>query len=415
MGGDVKSTFDYKKILIYLAIVICGCSSQNEVYDSKNVQLTIDKEITISTLKEFREQLKSIEDKNQKLHMNAVFLNSWGGNGEVAREIGEIIRAKRLNTYVAEDAICVSACSFILIGGVQRYAFGKVGVHRSTYFEDVDYDRNVARDIERTVKKIGDYNKSMGVSMMFDDAINTTESWRIRYLTEDEKKQWKVFGTDRLEEELLFNRIARERYISRVEFIRIFKSNYDECLIEAQKEKQTIFECAKSREQKEPSYSIQVKRWLSKLLKVDDDIEINKDNFQEQIKSIKMKVRDGEIFKRYTKIVEINDLYENSKKLNAVDVDGIEKLENKNKWWVEDNHLNVLIVNPTSSELKEIVFELSNSDCEAKETVKKLLSLPLIKRLEKGNRAVYSGNIPFDYEEIIGKGTRCGIIVAAYI
>jgi ATP-dependent protease ClpP protease subunit len=411
----LSSNFQYKIILIYLAIAICGCSSQNEVSDSKNVQLTIDKEITLSTLKEFREQLKLIENKNQKLHMNAVFLNSWGGNGEVAREIGEIIRAKRLNTYVAEDAICVSACSFILIGGVQRYAFGKVGVHRSTYFEDVDYDTNVARDIERTSKKISEYNKSMGVSMLFDDAINTTESWRIRYLTENEKKQWQVFGTDRLEEELLFNRIARERYISRVEFIRIFKSNYEECLIEAQKERQTIFECAKSREYKEPSYSIQFKKWFSKLLKENDDIEINRDNFQEQIKAIKKKIRDGEILKRYTKIIEIDNLHENSKKLNAVGVDSIEKLESKNTWWIEGNDLNVLIVNPTSSELKEIVFELSNSDCEAKEAVKKLLSLPLIKRLEKGSRAVYSGNIPFDYQEIIGKGTRCGLIVAAYI
>jgi hypothetical protein len=88
------------------------------------------------------------------------------------------------------------------------------------------------------------YIKSMGVSLLLDDAMNNTESWRMRYLTDAEKQQWQVFGTDRLEEERLFNQIARSHNITRTKFIKVFKSNYKKCLNEAKALNMTIFECA---------------------------------------------------------------------------------------------------------------------------------------------------------------------------
>jgi hypothetical protein len=117
-----------------------------------------------------------------------------------------------------------------LLGGVQRYAFGKVGVHRVTYDQDIDDDSRVAKDINDSLKMTSEYIKSMGISLMLDDAINTTASWNMRYLTETEKVQWNVFGADRLEEELLFNRISRELNIKRAEFISFYGFNYKDCL-----------------------------------------------------------------------------------------------------------------------------------------------------------------------------------------
>ena len=241
--------FFLKKILVLLslAVPIVACTNKNQEIQSDVVKLVIHGELRESTLQEFKEAIESIENKEQKLLLNAIQLNSNGGSGNVAREIGKIIRGKRLNTYLSEDSKCESACVFILIGGVQRYAFGKVGVHRTTYMDTPNDDENVAEDISESVSEVSEYIKSMGVSVMLDDAINTTESWKMRYLTETEKRQWQVFGIDRLEEELYFNKLSRERGISRKDFVEIFKYNYEKCLNETKELKETIFECVNNK------------------------------------------------------------------------------------------------------------------------------------------------------------------------
>jgi hypothetical protein len=226
--------------------------------------IRIEGEIKSSDLDDFKSAIKQLEVSKKKLHMNSVVLNSYGGNGTVAREIGEIIRAKKLNTYLAQDSRCESACVSILISGVQRYAFGRVGVHRTTYSRDIKDDSRVEKDINESLKVTSDYIKRMGVSMMLDDAINTTVSWKMRQLTETEKNQWNIFGFDRLAEEIYFNQTARERDMPRKEFITIFKSNYEDCLEEALKFKETIFDCARTKNLKPPSYYIQFLRWLDK-------------------------------------------------------------------------------------------------------------------------------------------------------
>jgi hypothetical protein len=236
-----------KIFTLILISLLMACTSEDITSDSKEVHVRIKGEITAETLTEFKEAIESIENNNQRIVINAVQLNSFGGSISTAIQIGKIIREKRLNTFIAEDARCESACIAILLGGVQRYPFGKIGVHRVTYDQDIDDDSRVAKDIDDSLKMTSDYIKSMGISLMLDDAVNTTASWRMRYLTETEKVQWNVFGVDRLEEELLFNQISRERKISRNEFIKIFKKNYYECLIKSKNLEQTIFECAREK------------------------------------------------------------------------------------------------------------------------------------------------------------------------
>jgi len=100
----------------------------------------------------------------------------------------------------------------------------------------------------------------------FEVAISGGIWVAIRELTEIEKQRWNIFGFDRLAEEIYFNQTARERRIPRHEFITIFKSNYEDCLAEAFNFKETIFDCAKTKNLKPPSYYIQFLRWLDKLM-----------------------------------------------------------------------------------------------------------------------------------------------------
>jgi hypothetical protein len=246
-----------------LAILCSACSPDSERKPSNLVEVKINGEITEDTLVEFKTALDSVEKSNQRIALNAIQLKSAGGKSSVAREIGQIIREKRLNTYLAEDSYCESACVYILIAGIQRYAFGKVGVHRPTYTLDIDDSAIMATRILEATKIRSDYIKSMGISMLLDDAINMTEFWRIRYLTESEKKQWQVFGTDMVEEEILFSQVARDTKISKEDFIRIFRSHYDSCLENSKILMETVFECAKTRSATKPGIYERLIRWAN--------------------------------------------------------------------------------------------------------------------------------------------------------
>ncbi len=398
------------KIFAILLIIICNYSFANVAL----VNLKIDGRITNETLKEFNQALIDIEKNHQTIVLNAVQLNSTGGSVEIGWEIGRLIRKKKLNTYVGKDSRCDSACIYILIGGIQRYAFGEVGVHRTTFATDVPDDKFVKPFIEESIKLNNEYIKSMGISAMLSDALETTESWRIRSLTEVEKRQWQIFGTDRLEEELLFNQIARDRYISRHEFIDIFKSNYEDCLSDARDLKQTIFACAKDKSLKSPSYYNQLLKWLVKKFDLYPRNNIRDLPHPEQVELIRKQIRDGKLYKRYTTITEVNDLNPRSIQLKSIDMDSVRKMEAANIWWVEGDALSVLASNPIDVNLKEIYFELSTTNCGTSGGKKRLLSVPMLVNLEERNSAVYSGQLPFNYEKIIGKGTRCGVIKAAF-
>ena len=108
-----------------------------ERYKNTNeVTITIDHQIIEEDLIEFKNALGKIETEKKVLHMNSIQLNSRGGSSAVGRQIGSLIRSKGLYTYVAPKSKCASACVFILMSGVVRYAFGEIGVHRATFTKD---------------------------------------------------------------------------------------------------------------------------------------------------------------------------------------------------------------------------------------------------------------------------------------
>jgi hypothetical protein len=343
--------------------------------------------------------------------MNSVVLDSIGGSGSVAKEIGKLIRSRGLNTYLPSDASCASACVDILISGTQRYAFGEVLVHRSTFFGESPDDSKVEAIVAYARKREEEYIKSMGISIMLADAIDTTESWRLRKLTEAEKKRWQVFGTDRAAEEILFNHIARSRYISRYEFIGIFKTNYEDCLVDAKDFKATVFECAKTRNRKPPNIVVQttkaIEKWLDKQFETERPIK----PFPENVSDLKEMINSGRIYLRYMRVSVLNGsktptTETSPKSLSRTEVD---QMEAENIWWVEENKIHVLLKNPTKKSIKQISFSLSDSDCKVSGK-KRFLQFELPTMLEAENSVVYSSELPFDYLKVIGKGTKCGVI-----
>ena len=404
-------------VVLFLGGITCQAKVITEQYKlTTELTIRIEGEITHKTLDEFKKALNELDASKQILRMNSVVLDSIGGSGSVAKEIGKLIRSRGLNTYLPSVASCASACVDILISGAQRYAFGEVLVHRSTFFGESPDDSKVEAIVAYARKREEEYIKSMGISIMLADAIDTTESWRLRKLTEAEKKRWQVFGTDRAAEEILFNQIARSRYISRHEFIGIFKTNYEDCLLDAKDFKATVFECAKTRNRKPPNIVIQTTNALEKW--IDKQFETERPNkpFPENVSDLKEMINSGRIYLRYMRVSVLNGsktpTTETSlKSLSKTEVD---QMEAENTWWVEENKIHVLLKNPTKKSIKQISFSLSDSDCKVSGK-KRFLQFELPTMLEAENSAVYSSELPFDYLKVIGKGTKCGVIEAVNI
>jgi hypothetical protein len=132
--------------------------------DTSEVTIKVTDEIFVKDLQDFKDALQQVDDYRYVLHMNAIQLNSYGGNGTAAKEIGKILRARKLNTYLAETDSCASACVNILIAGVMRYAFGDVLVHRTSYAIEVSNIDNIVQDVEAWTKGAKEYVALMGLS-----------------------------------------------------------------------------------------------------------------------------------------------------------------------------------------------------------------------------------------------------------
>lgn len=250
------------RLLFVIALLTASFSSWATVtlekYKNTNeVTIKIHHQIIEEDLIEFKNALDTIEKEKRVLHMNAVQLNSPGGNGSIGRKIGTTIKEKKLYTYVAPRSVCASACVNILMGGVVRYPFGSVEVHRTTYTLGADVDDSLTESFVRMdIKTVKDYSAAMGMTVALTEAILNTESWKIRKISEVEKREWQVFGTDRAYEERLFTAIAIEQQMQRPNFIRVFSTNYEDCLKDAEKFERTAYDCAKTKSVKKNYWNI---------------------------------------------------------------------------------------------------------------------------------------------------------------
>ncbi|QUS35483.1 hypothetical protein [Falsirhodobacter algicola] len=95
-----------------------------------------------------------------------VALDSSGGSVSDALAIGRTIRAAGYDTDVPQGAVCMSACPYVLAGGVARSAEGVVGVHQHYYGENTLLPTFMAvKDVQRGQAAVMDYLTEMGVDL----------------------------------------------------------------------------------------------------------------------------------------------------------------------------------------------------------------------------------------------------------
>lgn len=106
-----------------------------------------------------------------------VTLDSSGGSVSDALAIGRTIRAAGFSTEVADGAVCLSACPYILAGGSERRvaAGGVVGVHQHYFGENTILPAFMAvKDVQRGQASVMDYLTEMGVDLrLMSHALRT--------------------------------------------------------------------------------------------------------------------------------------------------------------------------------------------------------------------------------------------------
>lgn len=229
-------------------------------HDTGKFTIIIKGEIADVDEDDFKTAIDTVQKNNYQLHLNMVQLHSRGGSKRTGIAIGRLIRKHKLNTFIAPDSQCNSACVLVFIGGVQRYGFGKIGVHSTTFSDGVDImEKFIPNVVEKDIETITNYVKEQRISPQLSSAILATPFWNMKFLSREEKTSWNVNGTDRVEAEILVTRIAKERSMLRGDFADLVGKKHDQCFEQAKSLQQTTWDCLKTIIETE-SWYVSIKR-----------------------------------------------------------------------------------------------------------------------------------------------------------
>jgi hypothetical protein len=224
--------------------------SQNAISDvdvkrnepNRTATIYITNRIAYEDSEKFANELDALNREGYKLLLNAIQIDTRGGNVSSAREIGKLIRKKKLNTYLSPTAQCRSACIYILSGGIIRMAYGEVWVHRTTYSENFPIEK-IDSAIKKVDKDTKEHIETMGLSLLVADAIVTTPYWASRQITYQEKRRWGIHGTERIAEELWFRTTAKSLNMTTDMLMEIYSDNFKRCDAMARGFEMTQYEC----------------------------------------------------------------------------------------------------------------------------------------------------------------------------
>ena len=221
----------------YSAVVVEHIDTKNKIATVKIVE-----EIQYEEEHIFKRELDTLDAEGYKLKLNAIQLNTPGGNRFSAMAIGKLIRERKLNTYVAKDSRCGSACIFVVSGGLVRMVYGTVTVHRPSLGEGMRIN-SVEKFLTQGDEEMAQHIQQMGLSMLVTDAIVMTPHWAYRELNEQELRRWGVNATDRMFEEMWFRNTAIQTKHSLDEVRDIFDKNISACTKMPKRFEMTLWEC----------------------------------------------------------------------------------------------------------------------------------------------------------------------------
>lgn len=198
------------------------------IYSPCEFQIILGGEIDEQQLLVFAKSLSYKHDAESafktKIHLT-VSVDSLGGRVATAMKIGRMIRKESGTVSVGDKDKCLSSCVFILMGGIERQVFGKVGIHR--LFLDIGANTSTAvpngADVKAAIGRlVGDanaYADEMNVPRKIVDDMMAVPSDSIKMLNVDELFHLGVLPVDPYEMESREIAEAKQLGITRVEYL----------------------------------------------------------------------------------------------------------------------------------------------------------------------------------------------------
>ena len=213
----IKTAEGFKDSAVFFLSFICSLliysqthakdsnPEQEKSRQSRTVTMTIEGEIKPDLIPKVKEAIAMTTGDPLPAGL-IILLNSQGGDGLAAIEIGRLLREAQAHVFVTKK--CVSACVFILMGGVVRQAPElSIGIHKARLtaiskkngqrFEiNADANPQTAAILAEGNRKLQQYVKDMGMSKEFFEKMEATPVNRIRWLSRIEARELDIIGID---------------------------------------------------------------------------------------------------------------------------------------------------------------------------------------------------------------------------
>ncbi len=157
-------------------------------------------------------------------------IDSSGGMVEDAIRAGDRIAESRWTVWVREDAVCHSACVFILAAGDMRMVSGRIGIHRIIRMSSTASTRlELNRELRVVYDRVRDYLERNGAATAVADMMMAVPNRNLRLLTGEELGLYGLDGINPAQDDLDRLRLMRqcgEDFVSRRDaFVRAFDAN----------------------------------------------------------------------------------------------------------------------------------------------------------------------------------------------
>ena len=194
-----------KFLLLFLAFLLLQSTRAISSSDIPRI-MHIEGVINADTLQKIQRELLGWKNQDPIPAGLIVLLNSPGGNGEIAIQIGRLLRQKNAQAFVTGH--CESACVFILAGGVVRAAkTGSVGVHAGRLtitsrdgeiIKEIDASQSLENSFKLTSfnSMVNQYLFEMGIRNGLIDVMLSYKSKQTYKLTEMEMLEFGIVGFD---------------------------------------------------------------------------------------------------------------------------------------------------------------------------------------------------------------------------
>ena len=141
-----------------------------------------------------RDTLLSTQADASAAGLRMAILGSEGGDLDATLEMGRYLRAMNFDVVILPDAVCYSACVFLLAAGIDKKVQGYVGIHRP-YFTSGGTG-SVSDAIKATKLEVEAYFEEMNIPGRLAEDMFSIDPANMRILSEPELRDYRLNSKD---------------------------------------------------------------------------------------------------------------------------------------------------------------------------------------------------------------------------